>query len=85
MPVIIVNESFKFAIGGIEVVEYCPGAHEVSDRCAHVAVNDLKVAVYADDNGDGDLDKYEPKPKPESEDKAPARKTPQKRKTANRE
>lgn len=85
MPVIIVNESFKFAIGGIEVVEYCPGAHEVSDRCAHVAVHDLKVAGYADDSGDTSLDTYEPKPKPEQDDKAPVRKTPQKRKTANRE
>lgn len=85
MPVIIVNESFKFAIGGNEVVEYCPGAHEVSGRCAHVAVNDLKVAVYADDDGDANLDTYEPKPKLEPSDKVPPRKTPQKRKTANRE
>lgn len=85
MPVIIVNGSFKFAIGGNEVVEYCPGAHEVSDRCAYVAVNDLKVAVYADDNGDANLDTYEPKQKPEPAEKSPERKAPPKRKTANRE
>ncbi|MCK9466180.1 MAG: hypothetical protein M0Q29_09865 [Thiopseudomonas sp.] len=82
MPIIIVDESFKFAIGGNEVVEYCPGAHEVSDRCAHVAVNDLKVAAYADDNDDVSLDAYEPDTELEPE---PERKAPQKRKTANRE
>lgn len=85
MPVIIVNGSFKFAIDGNEVVEYCPGAHEVSERCAHVAVNDLRVAVYADDSGDASLETYEPKQKPEPVEKAPERKSPQKRKTANRE
>lgn len=33
-----VTETFKFAEGGIDVKEYRPGEHDVSARCAEVAL-----------------------------------------------
>lgn len=48
MPTILVEEPFKFAEGGNEVVEIQPGEQDVSDRCALVAVEHLGVATYLD-------------------------------------
>jgi hypothetical protein len=45
MPIITVKEPFKFAEGGNHVIEYGKGVHEVSDRCAEVAIEQLKVAT----------------------------------------
>lgn len=46
MPVITVKEKFKIAIdNGNQVVEFEPGEFLVDDRVAHVAINQLKVAV----------------------------------------
>lgn len=46
MPVIVVKEQFQIAIdGGNKVVTYSPGEHEVSERVALVAVEQLKVAT----------------------------------------
>lgn len=65
MPIITVKEAFKFAEGGNTVIEYDKGVHEVSDRCAEVAIDQLKVATKggklpaqksAGDNGDGSDD-----------------------------
>lgn len=38
MPVITVIEPFKFSADGIAVTEYEKGDHDVSDRCAEVAL-----------------------------------------------
>lgn len=45
MPKIIVEKPFPFAIDGNQIVEIATGEQEVSDRCALVAVEHLKVAT----------------------------------------
>lgn len=44
MPVITVETPFRHAEDGINVTEYKPGTHTVSERCAKVAVDQLQVA-----------------------------------------
>lgn len=46
MPVIIVTKPFPFAINGNQVVQIEAGEQEVSERCALVAVDHLKAAVW---------------------------------------
>lgn len=45
MPRILVTEGFKFAVDGNQVIEVEPGEQDVSERCAEVAVEHLKVAT----------------------------------------
>jgi septal ring-binding cell division protein DamX len=44
MPRILVTAGFKFAVDGNQVIEVEPGEQDVSERCAEVAVDHLKVA-----------------------------------------
>ncbi len=54
MPVIVVKEQFQIAIdGGNKVVTYSVGEHEVSERVALVAVEQLKVATVKKTGGRG--------------------------------
>lgn len=46
MPIISVKKAFPFAVGGNQVVEIQVGEQDVSDRCALVAVEHLRVAEY---------------------------------------
>lgn len=48
MPRILVTEGFKFAVDGLHVIEVAPGEQDVSERCAEVAVDHLKVASRLD-------------------------------------
>jgi hypothetical protein len=43
-----VTAGFKFAVDGLHVIEVEPGEQEVSERCAEVAVDQLKVATLVD-------------------------------------
>jgi hypothetical protein len=45
MPRILVVAAFKFAVDGNHVIEVEPGEQDVSERCAEVAVEHLKVAT----------------------------------------
>lgn len=47
MVKIIVNKPFKFSPDGLNVEAYSIGEHEVTERCAHVAVVDMGVATLA--------------------------------------
>ncbi|MDN7144150.1 hypothetical protein KC131_26235 [Pseudomonas sp. JQ170] len=58
MPIISVETPFKFAEGGNEVVEIPVGEHDVSDRCALVAVEHLGVATYLDGQGRAEVDPF---------------------------
>lgn len=49
MPRILVTTAFKFAVDGNHVHEIEPGEHEVSERCALVAVEHLQVATLLDE------------------------------------
>lgn len=51
MPRILVTEGFKFAVDGLHVIEVAPGEQDVSERCAEVAVDHLKVASRLDGAG----------------------------------
>lgn len=51
MPKILVTESFPFAVGGNHVVHIETGEQDVSERCAEVAVEHLKVATMLDGSG----------------------------------
>lgn len=44
MPEIVVNQTFKHSEDGNTITTYEKGVHVVSERCAHVAVNQLQVA-----------------------------------------
>jgi hypothetical protein len=44
MPKIIVETKFKHSDDGNAVITYAPGEHDVSERCATVAIEQLKVA-----------------------------------------
>lgn len=48
MPRILVTTGFKFAVDGLHVIEVAPGEQDVSERCAEVAVDHLKVASRLD-------------------------------------
>ena len=48
MPRILVTATFKFAVDGLHVIEVEPGEQDVSERCAEVAVDHLKVASRLD-------------------------------------
>jgi len=48
MPRILVTKGFKFAVDGLHVIEVEPGEQDVSERCADVAVDHLKVASRLD-------------------------------------
>lgn len=48
MPIISVKKPFPFAVDGNQVVEISVGEHDVSDRCALVAVEHLGLAEYLD-------------------------------------
>ena len=48
MPRILVTAGFKFAVDGLHVIEIAPGEQDVSERCAEVAVDHLKVASRLD-------------------------------------
>lgn len=48
MPRILVAAGFKFAVDGLHVIEVEPGEQDVSERCAEVAVDHLKVASRLD-------------------------------------
>tara|TARA_Y100001951_G_scaffold103734_1_gene113269 strand:+ start:10432 stop:10710 length:279 start_codon:yes stop_codon:yes gene_type:complete len=54
MPKILVEKAFQFAVGGNHVVQVEPGEQWVNDRCAVVAVEQLKVATLLDDDGSQD-------------------------------
>lgn len=45
MPKINVKQAFQFAVDGNHVVDIEVGEQEVSERCAVVAVEQLKVAT----------------------------------------
>lgn len=61
-PIIDVKESFKVAVdNGNQVIEIEPGEHEVDDRIADVAVNQLGVAEMVQKNT---LPGPEPEPEP---------------------
>lgn len=45
MPKILVEKSFPFSPDGNQVVTVETGEQEVSDRCAAVAIDHLKVAT----------------------------------------
>ena len=62
MPKIIVNQAFAFAVDGLHVVTVDEGEQEVSDRCAEVAIEHLKVAELAGEE--------KPKSKPRTGGKA---------------
>ena len=48
MPLILVTKPFPVAEGGNRVIQIETGEQEVSERCALVAVDHLKVATLAD-------------------------------------
>ncbi len=48
MPMILVTKPFPFAVDGNHIIQIETGEQEVSERCALVAVDHLKVATLAD-------------------------------------
>lgn len=50
MPTIIVHKPFRFAVDGNRVVTVPAGEQEVSERCALVAVEHLKVATIPEES-----------------------------------
>tara|TARA_R110002012_G_scaffold206493_2_gene376420 strand:+ start:723 stop:1031 length:309 start_codon:yes stop_codon:yes gene_type:complete len=57
MPTINVTKSFPFSPDGKTVIEYDKGQHDVSERCAVVAVDQLKVATLISDEDKGSAEK----------------------------
>lgn len=57
MPTILVTKPFPFAVDGNHIIQIESGQQEVSERCALVAVDHLKIATLADTS------KIERKPK----------------------
>jgi len=47
MPTITVTTPFRFAVDGNRIITVPTGEQEVSDRCALVAIEHLKVAKFA--------------------------------------
>lgn len=62
MPKIIVNQSFPFAPDGNRVVHIETGEQDVSERCAIVAVEHLKVATLAGEAPKNDRPRVSKKP-----------------------
>jgi len=54
MPVIKVSKPFKHSEDGNSVIEYEIGEHEVSARCAEVAVGNLEVAELLEEKTPSD-------------------------------
>ncbi len=48
MPIIKVTKEFKYSEDGLHVELIIVGEHDVSDKCADIAVNQLEVAEYAE-------------------------------------
>ena len=60
-PIIEVKKLFKVAVeNGNKVIQIEPGTHDVSDRIAEIAINQLLVAELVQEN-----DSPEPEPEPE--------------------
>ncbi|WP_278400450.1 hypothetical protein [Stutzerimonas kunmingensis] len=62
MPKILVHQAFPFAPDGNRVVRIETGEQEVSDRCAIVAVDHLKVATLAGEAQKNDRPRVGKKP-----------------------
>lgn len=63
-PLIDVKETFKVAVdNGNRVIEIEPGEHDVDDRIAEIAVNQLEVAEFVQTDNP-------PEPEPEPEPKS---------------
>ena len=62
MPKILVNQAFSFSPDGIQVVRIEAGEQEVSERCALVAVDHLKVATMAGEAAQNDRPRVGKKP-----------------------
>ena len=70
-----VKELFKVAVdNGNRVIEIEPGMHDVDDRIAVIAVDQLGVAELAQEN-DSPEPKPEPEPEPEPEQTKPKPRT----------
>jgi len=52
MVLINVKKPFRYAIGGMHVVEFCVGVHEVAKEIAKTAIDELKVATESKDKKD---------------------------------
>jgi len=50
MPKIVVTRAFHFAVDGNHVVQIDTGEQDVSERCAIVAIDHLKVATLVDED-----------------------------------
>lgn len=50
MPTINVSKSFQWSPDGKEIIDYDKGLHDVPERCAVVAVDQLKVATRLSDD-----------------------------------
>ena len=70
-PIIEVKKLFKVAVeNGNKVIQIEPGTHDVSDRIAEIAINQLLVAELVQEN-----DSPEPEPEPEPEQTKPKPRT----------
>lgn len=67
MPIIKVTKAFKYSEDGLHVALITVGEHDVSDKCADMAVNQLEVAEYVKgkQNGRAGKDNEASKPKPD--------------------
>lgn len=62
-PLIDVKETFKVAVdNGNRVIEIEPGEHDVDDRIAEIAVNQLQVAELVQPDSNPDPKPTKPKP-----------------------
>lgn len=77
MPKINVKKAFPYSPDGKSVVEIEAGEQEVSERCAEVAVEHLKVATLVGESGGKSKPESQPKPADKDKDaeKPPATKT----------
>ena len=48
MPMILVTKPFPFAVDGNHIIQIETGEQEVSERCALVAVDHLKIATLVE-------------------------------------
>ena len=70
-PIIEVKKLFKVAVeNGNKVIQIEPGTHDVSDRIAEIAINQLLVAELVQET-----DSPEPEPEPEPEPTKPKPRT----------
>lgn len=63
MKLINVEKAFRHSDDGNTVNEYAIGEQTVSDRCAHVAVNSLKVAKWVESKEDQPAEQPAKKPR----------------------